>query len=151
MQPPFQVGAAAAEKLVAGITPGGTMPAAGVIAPSDQGHLVGLWADPCTASRVDEPAVAVAEHAGFPTMLLDEQAVGLRAPLGVQIAGTVSARATAPQAGGALAGRAAHGQNRMTMGGEVRHGSFPRQSKSGARSGSDVDRGGQGRTASDPV
>ena len=53
--------------------------------------------------------------------------------------------------GGALAGQAAHGQNRMTVGGEVRHGSFPRQSKSGARSGSHVDRGPQGRTASDPV
>mgnify|MGYP006894100832 CR=1 FL=1 len=89
--------------------------------PSEQGHLVGLRADPCAASRVDEPAVAVAEHAGLPSVLLDEQAVGLGAAGGVEIVRPVAARAAAPEAGGRAAGRAADGQDRVTVGGEIGH------------------------------
>lgn len=122
-----------------------------VMFPSEQGHLVGLWADTCAASRVDDPAIAIAENAGLPSMLLYEHAVGLCRAFVVQTAGAVPARAAAPDTGGASAARAAHGKDRVTVCGEVRHGNLHRQRKGGGRSGVRADRAAPGRTASDRV
>jgi len=71
--------------------------------------------------RVDDPAVAIAFDAGFPSVLLDESSVSFGSARGVQVIGAVPVRTAAPDAGRASAARAADGKNGMTVDDEVRH------------------------------
>lgn len=93
----------------------------------DERKLLRLRSDRGPPARVDDPAVAVPLDTGLPSVLLDEHPVGLGSALGVQIAGPVPARAAAPNAGCAAAARAANSKNRVTVGGEVRHGKLHRR------------------------
>ena len=54
-------------------------------------------------------------------MLVDKGGIGGDAAGEMKIAGTVSARAATPDAGRALAVRAADGKDRVPVGGEIRH------------------------------
>lgn len=126
--------------------PGRHNASGGVMFPSEQGHLVGLWADTCAASRVNDPPTAIAENAGLPSMLLDEHPVGLGAALKVKIACHVSAWTAAPDTRSTAAARAADSKDGVTVGCEIRHRGLHQEGQTG---GIHADRAAPAQRASD--